>query len=73
MSVRRIEYWLGMNWLDLLGARCCIATFSPDSPVGGTGRKIASGKYRKPYADREQRARSGCILLPTKNRGNGWG
>ena len=36
-------------------ARCCIATFSPVSPVGGTGRKIASGKYRKPYAGRDQR------------------
>ena len=33
-----------------IGARCCIATFFPDSPVGGTGRKMGSGKYRKPYA-----------------------
>ena len=28
---------------------------SPDSPVGGTGRKIGSGKYRKPFAGRDQR------------------
>ncbi len=41
--------------LRIFGISCFIATFSPDSPVGGTGRQIASGKYRKPYVGRGQR------------------
>ena len=50
-------------------ARCCIAIFSPVSPVGGTGRKIASGKYRKPYAGRDQRPETRDQRPETRDQG----